>query len=63
MQGPTITITVPAFDVDDAVEIRDRIKGLILVQDETAVIVNGGVAIRTTDLVRVVNDLSNEGFF
>lgn len=60
-----ITIIVPAFDVDDAVEIRDRIKGLILRVDSTdsAVIVNGGVAIRTEDPVRVCLELQAEGFF
>lgn len=58
-----ITITIPAMDVEDAVEIRDRIKGLILVPGETAVIVNGGVAIRTENPVRVCLELQGEGFF
>ena len=58
-----ITITIPAFDVDDAVEVRDRIKGLILVEGETATIVNGGVAIRTENPVRVCLELQAEGFF
>ena len=60
-----ITIILPAQDVEHAVELRDRIKGLILRVDSTdsAVIVNGGVAVRTEDPVRVIQDLDNEGFF
>ncbi len=58
-----ITITIPAADVEDAIAVRDRIKGLILVQGETAVIVNGGVAIRTENPVRVCLELQAEGFF
>ena len=60
-----ITIIVPAQDVEHAVEIRDRIQGLILRVDSTdsAVIVNGGVAVRTEDPVRVIQDLDSEGFF
>ena len=59
-----ITIILPAQDVDDAVELRDRIRGIILRVDSTdsAVIVNGGVAIRTEDPVRVIKDLDSEGF-
>ena len=58
-----ITITVPVSGLEDAIEIRDRIKGLILIENETAVIVNGGVAIRTEDPVRVCLELQGEGFF
>jgi hypothetical protein len=58
-----ITITIPAADVEDAIAVRDRIRGLILVKGETAVIVNGGVAIRTENPVRVCLELQAEGFF
>ena len=58
-----ITITIPATDVEDAIAARDRIRGLILVQGETAVIANGGVAIRTENPVRVCLELQAEGFF
>ena len=58
-----ITITVPVSGLEDAIAIRDRIKGLILVPGETAVIVNGGVAIRTENPVRVCLELQGEGFF
>jgi hypothetical protein len=57
-----ITITIPAADLEDAIAVRDRIKGLILQGKETAVIVNGGVAVRTEDPVRVCLDLQAEGF-
>lgn len=58
-----IKIIIPAFDVDDAIDVRDRIQGLILQEDETAVIVNGGVAITTDNPVRVCLELQGEGFF
>ena len=59
-----ITITIPAQNIEHAVELRDRIRGIILRVDSTdsAVIVNGGVAIRTEDPVRVIKDLDSEGF-
>ena len=67
-----ITITIPALG--DAIAVRDRIRDLILVKGETAVIVTGdvaircpypavGVAIRTENPVRVCLELQAEGFF
>lgn len=58
-----IKIIIPAFDVDDAIDVRDRIQGSILVKGETAVIVNGGVAITTDNPVRVCLELQADGFF
>lgn len=58
-----IKITLPAYTVDDAIAVRDRVKGLILITGETAVIVNGGVTICTDDPLRVCKELSEEGFF
>jgi hypothetical protein len=57
-----ITITIPATDLNDAIAVRDRIRGLILRDSDTAVIVTGGVAVRTEDPVRVCLDLQAEGF-
>lgn len=58
-----IKIIIPAFDVDDAIEVRDRIKGSILVKGETAVIGDGGVVITTDNPVRVCLELQGDGFF
>lgn len=60
-----ITIILPAQDVEHAIELRDMIRGIILRvgSKDSAVIADRGVAIRTEDPVRVVQDLANEGFF
>lgn len=58
-----IQIILPAHSVEAAVAIRDRIQGLILTKDETAAIVNGGVAVSTEDPVRVCQELQKDGFF
>lgn len=58
-----ITIIIPAHSVEEAVAVRDRIKGLILVAGETATIADGGVAVRTDDPVRVCQELEKDGFF
>lgn len=57
-----IKIILPAVDVKDAIAVRDLIKGVILQDNETAVIVNGGVAITTDNPVRVCLELQAEGF-
>lgn len=58
-----IKIIVPAYDLDEAIEIRDRIQGIILVKGERAQIVDGGVEITTDNPVRVCLELQGDGFF
>ena len=58
-----IKIIVPALNVREAVDIRDRIQGCILVKGETAVIGDGGVVITTDNPVRVCLELQGDGFF
>lgn len=58
-----IKIIIPAQNVEEAIAVRDRIKGLILQKGETAVIVDGGVAITTDNPVRVCQELESDGFF
>jgi hypothetical protein len=58
-----IAIRIPAHSVEDAVQIRDRIRGLILAEDDTCHIARSGVEILTTDPVRVVQALAEDGFF
>jgi len=48
--------------VREAVDIRDRIQGVILVKGETAVIGDGGVVITTDNPVRVCLELQGDGF-
>jgi hypothetical protein len=63
MQGPVIRIVIPAVTVAEAVAVRDRIRGLILQDDDRASIVDGGVAVSTRDPLRVVRELAEDGFF
>jgi hypothetical protein len=58
-----IKIILPALTVDDAIGIRDRIKGLILEGTDRVALVDGGVMVMTEDPVRTVRDLSEDGFF
>ena len=59
-----ITITLPANNIEDAISLRDRIEGLILLvgSNDSVSIDTRGVAIRTLDPVRVIKDLEEEGF-
>lgn len=57
-----IKITLPAPTVDDAIEIRDRIRGLILEGTDRVSMVDGGVMISTEDPLRVMRDLAEDGF-
>jgi hypothetical protein len=57
-----IKIVLPATDVDQAVVIRDRVRGTVLEVTDRAYIGTGGVWIETADPVRVVRDLAYEGF-
>lgn len=59
-----ITITLPAYNVQDAISLRDRIRGIILNVNskDSASIADGGVAIRTENPVRIIKDLQEEGF-
>lgn len=56
-----IRMTIPAVSILDAIAMRDRIKGVILQGDETAVIADGGVLITTGDPARVSLELMAEG--
>lgn len=58
-----IKIVIPVSNVDDAIAVRDRIRGIILIEGETASIVDTGVAISTKDPVRVCMELERDGFF
>ena len=58
-----IKIVLPAVSVEDAIAVRDRIRELILIEGETASIVNSGVSIATNDPVRVCMELERDGFF
>ncbi len=58
-----IKIVLPAQSVEEAVEIRNRVRGIILRIGDSVMIVDGGVAIHTDDPVRVVTELSQDGFF
>jgi hypothetical protein len=58
-----IKIILPAANVEEAIAIRDRIKGIILVRGETAQITDGGVAITTANPTRVCLELQGDGFF
>ena len=57
-----IKIIIPAATVDSAIAIRDRVRGIILQDRETASIVDGGVAITTENPVRVCLELQADGF-
>ena len=59
-----ITITLPAYDIEDAINLRDRIRGIVLhvKSKDSASIVDGGVAIRTEDPARIIKTLEEEGF-
>lgn len=57
-----IKIILPAYDLDQAIEIRDRVCGLVL-RDERVTITDGGVQITTNDPVRVCKELQSDGFF
>jgi hypothetical protein len=57
-----IKIILPVQNIDEAVAIRDRIQGQILVVNETAYIGDGGVVIVTDDPVRVCSELEADGF-
>lgn len=58
-----IKIIVPTDTVRESVEVRDRIRGLILVEGEKADITDGGVVIVTDNPVRVCLELQGDGFF
>ena len=57
-----IKIILPAPTVDDAIGIRDRIRGLILEGTDRIALVDGGVMIITEDPLRVCQDLEADGF-
>jgi hypothetical protein len=59
-----ITITLPANNIEDAISLRDRIIGLILLvgSNDSVSIDTRGVSIRTLDPVRIIEDLQEEGF-
>ncbi len=58
-----IKITVPAHTLEHAIDIRDRINGIILVEGERCQIAEGGVEIYTDNPVRVCLELQGDGFF
>lgn len=58
-----IKITVPAENLKHAIDIRDRIKGIILVEGERCQITDGGVEVYTDNPVRVCLELQGDGFF
>ncbi len=58
-----IKIIVPAATVEEAIAVRDRIQGCILVRGERAQITDGGVEITTDNPVRVCLELQGDGFF
>jgi hypothetical protein len=57
-----IKIIIPAATVDSAIAIRNRVRDIILQDNETASIVDGGVAITTENPVRVCLELQADGF-
>lgn len=57
-----VKIILPAPTVDDAIVIRDRIHMLILEGTDRVAMVDGGVMISTEDPLRVVRDLTKDGF-
>lgn len=57
-----VKILIPAVTVEEAIAMRDRIKGLILQDDDQAMIADYGVAINTRNPVRVCLELQAEGF-
>jgi hypothetical protein len=58
-----IKIILPAYDLEQAIEIRDRIRGIVLRDSERVTITDGGVQISTNDPVRVCKELQSDGFF
>jgi hypothetical protein len=57
-----IKIIIPVASVEEAVEVRDRIRGLILQGTDNAYIGDGGVVIATKFPLRVMQDLAADGF-
>ena len=57
-----IKIIIPAATVDSAIAIRNRVRDIILQDNETVSIVDGGVAITTENPVRVCLELQADGF-
>jgi hypothetical protein len=62
MKG-SVKIILPAADIGHAIELRDRINGMIIHTHEPAAYVgDSGVVINTTEPARVAKDLEEEGF-
>ena len=57
-----IKIIIPAATVDSAIAIRNRVRDIILQDNETVSIGDGGVAITTENPVRVCLELQADGF-
>lgn len=57
-----IKIIIPVASLEEAIEVRDRIRGLVLQDDDTAYIADGGVSISTKSPLRVAKSLVEEGF-
>ena len=57
-----IKIIIPAASVEDAIAIRDRIRGCVLQDDDTVSVTNGGVVITTKYPLRLMEDLADDGF-
>jgi hypothetical protein len=56
-----IKIILPITDLNEAIDVRDRVKKSLLVEGETARIGDGGVVISTNDPVRVCMELEATG--
>lgn len=58
-----IKIIIPASTIHEAISIRDRVRGIVVQEDEQCYISDGGVTIVTPDPVRVCLELQAEGFY